>query len=393
MMAVIVGLILAGRVPFLGFETADAHFYVLPWYADLATHGYRALGREAPVDPSFRGGLYSPPFYYLLYLATLFDGLLPPLYLVKGIATCWDMALAGLVFLIVRRVTGATFRAQVGFLLTLAAPTVVANSAVWGQSDAVYSTFLLAAVYASLTRRDVLACLAMGGALAFKAQTIFLAPYLLLLLVAGRLSWWRTAAIPLAYVALMLPAWILGRPLVDMLLAYVRQGGLYQKLSMNAPNLYYLMPDGFYSAGVVAGSLLTVVLSVGYAVLPRKRRAAWSDSFLLLAATVSLAAVPFVLPKMHDRYFFPADVLSIALALVVPRLWFVPILFQLSSGLSYVPAISDAFHNFDYEYVALMPVAVLINACLVPFLIAVYWREATEGGAVHAGQEPGAARS
>jgi hypothetical protein len=38
---------------------------------------------------------------------------------------------------------------------------------------------------------------------------------------------------------------------------------------------------------------------------------------------------------MHERYFFLADVLSVALAFYRPRLWFVPLLVQTSSLLAY----------------------------------------------------------
>ena len=47
--------------------------------------------------------------------------------------------------------------------------------------------------------------------------------------------------------------------------------------------------------------------------------------------------VPFLLPGMHERYFFLADVTTVLLACYVPRLWFVPLLVQASSLLSYQP--------------------------------------------------------
>jgi Gpi18-like mannosyltransferase len=40
--------------------------------------------------------------------------------------------------------------------------------------------------------------------------------------------------------------------------------------------------------------------------------------------------VPFVLPSMHERYFYLADVLTLILAFYLPRqLWFVPIIVAL----------------------------------------------------------------
>jgi Gpi18-like mannosyltransferase len=46
---------------------------------------------------------------------------------------------------------------------------------------------------------------------------------------------------------------------------------------------------------------------------------------------------PFLLPRMHERYFYSADVLSILYAFYFPRRWFVPLLVIGSSFLSYLP--------------------------------------------------------
>jgi len=37
---------------------------------------------------------------------------------------------------------------------------------------------------------------------------------------------------------------------------------------------------------------------------------------------------------MHERYFYPADALSLVAAFFNPELWIVPFAFQLSSGLA-----------------------------------------------------------
>jgi len=37
---------------------------------------------------------------------------------------------------------------------------------------------------------------------------------------------------------------------------------------------------------------------------------------------------------MHERYFYPADALSLIVAFYIPDLWIVPFAFQLSSGLA-----------------------------------------------------------
>jgi Gpi18-like mannosyltransferase len=67
-----------------------------------------------------------------------------------------------------------------------------------------------------------------------------------------------------------------------------------------------------------------------------------------------------VAPLMHERYFFPADVLSVAYAFYVPRRFWVPILVSLCSTLSYLPFL------FGVEPV---PVGLLAIAMLVPISV------------------------
>ena len=55
---------------------------------------------------------------------------------------------------------------------------------------------------------------------------------------------------------------------------------------------------------------------------------------MVLLALISVSLTPFVLPRMHERYFYPADALSLIVAFFNPDLWIVPFAFQLSSGLA-----------------------------------------------------------
>jgi hypothetical protein len=57
-------------------------------------------------------------------------------------------------------------------------------------------------------------------------------------------------------------------------------------------------------------------------------------AFLLIAA-LSAALLPFVLPKTHERFFFPAELLALALAFARPRYWSAAALFQIGGLLAY----------------------------------------------------------
>jgi hypothetical protein len=95
--------------------------------------------------------------------------------------------------------------------------------------------------------------------------------------------------------------------------------------------------------------------------------------------------VPSLLPHMHERYFFPADILSIALAVWIPRYWPVAVLVQLTSFLACIawvfgtwllaqpvpPVLDWVFTNNLQPVTGLQLFAAMINAVLLVWL----WRQ------------------
>jgi Gpi18-like mannosyltransferase len=59
--------------------------------------------------------------------------------------------------------------------------------------------------------------------------------------------------------------------------------------------------------------------------------------FLLNVTLVFALAIPFLLPEMHERYFYLADVVSIIFAFYFPRYFYIAVVIQLCSLLSYAP--------------------------------------------------------
>jgi Gpi18-like mannosyltransferase len=76
-------------------------------------------------------------------------------------------------------------------------------------------------------------------------------------------------------------------------------------------------------------------------------------------ATLSVLIVPCFLPKMHDRFFFPADVISILLAFYFPQRFYVPILISTVSFFSYLPFLFG-YEVIPLRYLALIPLAMLV---------------------------------
>ncbi len=95
--------------------------------------------------------------------------------------------------------------------------------------------------------------------------------------------------------------------------------------------------------------------------------------FVVVAMALWLALEPSLLPKMHDRYFFGADIFAFVFALFMPRAWWVVVLFQIGSALAY-----SYFMALDYELpVDLHPAAFLGALAAIPATIGLgfyYWR-------------------
>ena len=213
-------------------------------------------------------------------------------------------------------------------------PSVMLNAAAWGQSDAIYSGFCIILVAAALRNHWATMLAAFGAALAFKLQAVFIGPFLLYMVISRRVPiiWWFV--IPIAvYTLFMFPAWLAGRPAIELAMVYFDQFNTWSWLSMNAPNpwayvQYFKVVS--HDVGVMVGLILAVLAGIAIAATSLRWRFETTD--LLLLALSSAALMPYILPKMHDRYFFIADVLAYSLAIAKPRLWTVAVAVLIQVG-------------------------------------------------------------
>ena len=303
------------------WHSLDADHWFVPWLDQMVRQGpWQALGQPMQVETDGAAGFanYNPPYLYLLALASLLSPVLGSLAIVKLVAAAGAVLCAACVFALTRQfmpIRQAAL-ASAGVLLL---PTVALNAAGWGQTDAIYAGLLVLAVAGATAGNWVLLMLAFGSALAFKLPAIFLGPFVLYVVISRRVPLWTLLLAPLAYLVSLLPALLAGQSLHTLVHVYADQAETYHWLSMKAPNpwsviQYLTLVD--YDDGVIIGTVGAAVGGLGLALLALRWRLAGRD--LLLLATTCAVLMPFLLPKMHDRYFFPADVLSYACAVVAP---------------------------------------------------------------------------
>ena len=324
----LVVLVMVFRGLCMNYETLDYQDFLAVWVDYFRKNGgWSAL--------KYSVGNYNVPYLYFLALFSYSD--IPDLYLIKFLSIFFDLLLAWGVLRLVGLYREDTAAKLSAFFLTLFLPTVILNGACWGQCDSIYSAFAVWSVYFALSGKPIRSVAAIAAAFAFKLQAIFLMPVFLIFLYTKKIKWWQLGVFPLTYFIIVLPAVLTGRPFWDTITLYFSQtGSIGGGLNYNSSSIFAFATSETDAAlwstrGIAfAFGFLTLV----YVWLFTKRHKI-NDQTLLAACVLICVGVPWFLPHMHDRYFFLADILSLALALAVPALLPVPVLVSFASLLGY----------------------------------------------------------
>jgi Gpi18-like mannosyltransferase len=349
------------RLPFwLANANPDQTDAFVPWLAHILS-----MGRFHALSGSFSD--YNPPFLYVLVGSSLFAKFFPPVVIVKLANLPFLLLAAAVVFLVCRRLGGSWQRALSGAGLLLVAPEIVENAWSWGQCDAMYSSFLLLFVVAVAFKRPALGMIAFAIALSFKLQAIFLGPAVLLLILAGEIPVWTVLLAPLVYVAMLAPAMLAGRQPMSLLLVYGSQYKYFNSLAFVVANPYRLMthyvePRGLTELVKRIGFLVSALCNAGFLVyLWRRRDVLRSLTGIAVVSALSLMLEVFTLPKMHERYYYPANLMLLLLVTINPRRFWLPaLLLQTVSVVTYGPYLYGTKANYAPLFVPLVLMVIMV---------------------------------
>ncbi len=361
---ILLGIVI--RIGLLPVVSLDMKAYLIPWYDHIVLRGaWTSLGEEF--------SNYTPPYLYLLALVTYTNGFVSKITAIKSISILFDFFNAYLIFRIVKLHSQKEYVRLIAAALFLCLPTIALNSSAWGQADSIYTCFILISMFYLLQDKPLPALISFGIAFAFKAQAVFLFPFLLLITIKKRIPWRYYFIVPIAYMIMMTPALVAGRSLSSVLGVYLGQAETFRSLSMKAPNLYLLIPNDLYTPGLYIGIAITVISTLAWAIGYAIKIKDLNRETMILCAAVSVATIPFLLPKMHERYFYLMDVFTFILAFYVSRLWIPAVGSQLVSGLAYFVflVISPQKPPSPFGAVFLL-LAVLINTLLIGYLL---WKQ------------------
>ena len=295
----------------LDYETLDYQNFLTHWVSFFREKGgFRAL--RYPV------GNYNIPYLYFLALFSCFE--VRDLYLIKLLSIFFDVLLAGGAMALLSKFTGSKNRLTSCFFAVLFLPTVFLNGSLWAQCDSSYTALAVWSLAFALDDKPCRSVIAMTLSFGFKLQAVFVMPVLAVFWMAKKLKLRHFLLFPLSYVLLVLPAVLLGRPFWDTITLYFNQtGSIGSGLNYNSPSVFAFFWNVADEAAAAKWGILAafafMLLVLGLCFFFRRRL---GRQALLAAALLLSLGIPFLLPHMHDRYFFLADILSLVLAFALP---------------------------------------------------------------------------
>lgn len=312
--AAAVAALICIRVSLLHFASRDYNVFLSQWLSQMREYkGLEALRVQI--------GDYNMPYLYFLFIISKFN--LSDLVLIKWFSCVFDFVCAFFVMKCVEVKFQNVFVKIAAFFTALVHPTVLMNSAYWGQCDSILVAGIVASFYFLLKGNGRLATIMFALAFSFKLQAIFVLPAFIVAVIVGKVKLKDLIFFPLTFIATLLPAIAAGRSIVDSLSVYFMQTTQYPELILNAPSVYQLVSskasfESFNFLGIMLSGLAALLLVYLCFVFKDKI----GQKQLVLVFFLSSLLLPFLLPRMHERYFFIADIMSIIYLFYNPKRWY-----------------------------------------------------------------------
>ena len=313
------------RIICLDYVSQDYINNVSPWVEFFRDNG----GFAAIRDPI---GNYSTPYLYIMSTLSMLP--LPDHYGFKLFTILFDLLLSWGGMRIIRVFHPQSRLPEGTFAMLFLLPTVLVNGALWGHSDSIMGALVLLSLASVLENHPRRSIALAAAAFAFNAQAVYVLPMLLVVWFNQRVRLRQLVIFPVICLLLSLPAILMGKPISDILGVTFRQVHTdLSRLTLNAPNLYAWFPQAanghifFTVFGVVAA----LIAAAGILLLCFRYRSQLRDHALLPLGLLFSLVFPFLLPHVHERYFFLAGVLSVILAFYDVRWLPVASLIQLAS--------------------------------------------------------------
>ncbi len=390
MLIVITTLIFTAKIALIPIINGDTYWFLEPWVTYIREHGGLASIGEIPIsyystsignvpygdvrletlmiEGTTRGNY--PVFYYTIL--ALFSYLpLSNLAVVKIFSILMDFVMAAGLIMIVSQFTRRKSIQLVAYALALLAPTFFINSSMWGQTDVVYGAMALWFVFFLMRNRPKTALIFIGLALTIKIQIVFILPLVGFLFLKRKFRLVYLLIVPLVVFASFIPNYIAGMNFMTPIQQYTDLVGTYNSVNMNSGSFYAFFENINYKLSPYVDDFaipftFVALLTVIYYAYQQGVKV--SSHAILLFATLFSILTPYLLPHMHERYFYMAEILFLAYALTRKNRWHFVFLSQLSGLLTYAKFLLGGY-LFTGIGIGNNIIAALINAYLIIALI------------------------
>ncbi len=377
------------RYTFVYHQSGDSFWYLVPWTTYIRDHGGLASLNTVPISFYHTSAgmiaygqqlgnftiietVYAnyPSFYY--FLIAVFSYLpISEIAVIKTISYIFDLGLAAGVLMLINHVTnGHKLKMLISYTLALFLPTLFINSALWAQTDAVYAGFAVWFLYFILKDKQALAMLFIGLALMIKLQIIFIFPLIGLLFLRRKFNIFYLA-IPIGVVLLsFVPAYIAGAPFKMPFDLFLNVTKTYNAPNMNSGSLYAFF-QGLNNHGLFREEIQIIGIWLAFTVLVvvifvfDYMKIDLNKQSLVGLATLFAFLTPFLLPHMHDRYFFMGDVFIIAYVLMFKKRYHLVILSQFASLLTYANFVLGGWFFPTLEAKGNLIIAAILNLIII----------------------------
>lgn len=329
------------RLYFVPWHSSDYNTHLKNWFIHFQENGFS--GFKNIYDIANYPALYMIIICLISFLPDFSIEVLPDLSIIlyiKLVSIIADYFLAYMVYKIIKYYTNKEYMALISLACVLFLPIVLFNSALIGQADGIYSSFIILSLYLFYKEKYAKAFLIYGIAFALKLQSIFILPFIILLYIKNRFHLKYFLLILIPHIISSLIATIFGANFIKALT--ILGGQTHPNLSNRAPSLPALIFRGapfeqFYKCMfmtffiILAIMLCTIFL---YMFIKQKNKLNL-DTFILWALTISFS-MPFILPSMHERYFYISEILALIYAFIKPKYAYITVLLYFATFSRYV---------------------------------------------------------
>ncbi|MCZ9992251.1 hypothetical protein [Brachyspira hyodysenteriae] len=329
------------RLYFVPWRSSDYYNDLKDWFIHFQENGFSGFKNIYDIS--------NYPSLYMIIMAL--TSLLPQfsieqypdlsiIFYIKLPSIINDFFTAFIVSKIIKEYTNKDYLSYISFVCVLFSPLVLFNGALIGQIDGLYSSFAVFSLYFFYKKDYIKAFLMFGVSIAIKTNAIFIFPLIILLYIKERFHFKYFFLTFIPHIVATLIATMFGANFIKALT--ILGGQRYQNLSNGAPSLPDLIFretsfEQFYKWMFMTFFIILAIIlcAIFLYIFIKQKNKLNLDTFILWALVISFS-IPFILPSMHERFYYISEILALIYAFMKPKYAYITILLYFATFSRYI---------------------------------------------------------